>query len=517
MSVSPDVQANNKRILKNSLVLYVRMALTMAIGFFTTRELLLALGVVDFGLVNVIGSVVSMFSFLSGTMQATVSRFLATDLGRKNIDSLKNTFSLTLLIYAGIILLVFILAETIGLWVLKNNLVIALYRKSEAHIFFQFTVIAFIFNIASVPYSALVISHENMKAFAWITTGESIARLCIVYLLFMGDVNRLSFYGVLLAVLSVSLFFGYFIYCFKKYPESRYAFYWEKKLCIAMLSFAGWNLWGAISGLFSNVFVNILLNNYFGSVINAARGIAMQGAAGVSGFVTNFLTATRPQIFKYYAEGNHASAVDLTMKSSRAGYFLLFFFSLPVFLEMTFILGLWLPTIPKYADVFMRLIFLQRLIEIMSYPLVTLSQAAGRVAIYQTVVGILQWLTFPLSWLALKLGGSPDSVFWIAIGLAAIASYAQFCLVSRIVDNFSLSLFVHQTVVPVVISTIVSIPIPLAIHMNMDEGWLRFLIVFPISVISTSLGVFFFGLMKSEQTKTISIIRKKLGFVINLN
>ena len=512
MSSSAVIQANNKRILKNSFVLYVRMALTMAIGFFTTRELLFALGVVDFGLVNVIGSVVSMFSFLSGTLQATVSRFIASDLGRKNLDSLKNTFSLTLLIYAATILLVFVLAETLGLWVLKNNLVIALDRKFEAYIFFQFTVVAFIFNIASVPYSALVISHENMKAFSWITTGESIARLCIVYLLLIGDIHRLSFYGVLLALLSVILFFVYFFYCFKKYPESRFVFYWKKKLCMEMLSFAGWNLWGAISGLFSNVLVNILLNNYFGAIVNAARGIAMQGAAGVSGFVTNFLTATRPQIFKYYAEGDQVSAIDLTMKSSRAGYFLLFFFSLPVFLEMTFILGLWLPTIPKYADVFMRLILLQRLIEIMTYPLVTLSHAAGRVAIYQTVVGILQWLTFPLSWVVLRLGGSPESVFWVAIGLSLIATCIQFYLISRIVDQFSVKSFLSQTVMPVIISTTSSLIIPLMVHMNMNAGWDRLLIVFIVSVTSTSFSIFFFGLKRVEQDSIILFVKKKFIF-----
>lgn len=512
MSSSAVIQANNKRILKNSFVLYVRMALTMAIGFFTTRELLFALGVVDFGLINVIGSVVSMFSFLSGTMQATVSRFIASDLGRKNLNSLKNTFSLTLLIYAATILLVFVLAETVGLWVLKNNLVIALDRKFEAYIFFQFTVVAFIFNIASVPYSALVISHENMKAFSWITTGESIARLCIVYLLFIGDIHRLSFYGVLLALLSVILFFVYFVYCFKRYPESRFVFYWKKKLCLEMLSFAGWNLWGAISGLFSNVLVNILLNNYFGAIVNAARGIAMQGAAGVSGFVTNFLTATRPQIFKYYAEGDHASAIDLTMKSSRAGYFLLFFFSLPVFLEMTFILGLWLPTIPKYADVFMRLILLQRLIEIMTYPLVTLSHAVGRVAIYQTVVGILQWLTFPLSWAVLRLGGSPESVFWVAISLSLISTCIQFYLINRIVDQFSVKSFFSQTVMPVIIATTASLIIPLIIHTNMSAGWARFLIVFIVSLTSTSLSIFFFGLKRVEQDGAIIFVKKKFIF-----
>lgn len=508
MSSSIEVQKNNKRILKNSLVLYVRMGFTMGIGFFTTRELLFALGVVDFGLVNVIGSVVSMFSFLSGTMQATVSRFLASDLGRKNPATLKNTFSLTLLIYSGIIILALVLSETIGVWAIDNKISIPQEKYSEVHLFFQLTIISFLFNIAAVPYSALVISHENMKAFSWITTGESIGRLLIAYLLLTSNSSRLTIYGALLAFLSVVIFLAYYLYCFKKYKESHFKFYWNKLQVLEMMSFAGWNLWGALSGIFSVLLINILLNNYFGPITNAARAIAMQGATGVSGFVTNFLTATRPQIFKYYAEGAISSAVDLTMKSSRAGYFLLFFFTLPVFLEMTFVLGLWLPTIPPNADTFMRLILIQRIIEIMCHPLVTLSHAAGKVAIYQTVVGILQWLTFPLSWLSLHLGGDPESAFWIAIFLALVSSCAQFHLISRIVNIFSVLTFFRKTVMPVIFSTSASIVVPLVIHLSMDEDWIRFSLVCLVSAISSLIFIYLFGLDNSERKQSTDFLKR---------
>ena len=326
-------------MLQNTLVLYVRMMFTMGIGFYATRELLFAIGVVDFGLVNVIGSVVLMFSFLSGTMQATVSRYLSTDIGLKDTERLRDTFNLTLLIYFALIVIIVSLSETIGLWLFENKLVVPEDRKVAAYWFFQFSLIAFVVGVLAVPYSALLISHEKIKVYAWIGTVESIGRLLIVFVLYFDVHDRLALYGALLAVVAFGVFGAYVIYCHRNYTECRLRFFWNADRCKDMLLFAAWNLWGALSGLFSNVFVNVLLNNYFGSVVNAARGIAMQGATGVSNFVTNFLTAVRPQIFKYYAEGRTDLAVDLTMRSSRGGYFLLFFFSLPVLLEMPFFIG----------------------------------------------------------------------------------------------------------------------------------------------------------------------------------
>jgi len=510
MLTAAEVKTNNKRILKNTIVLYVRMVFTMGLGFFTTRELLSALGVVDFGLVNIIGSIVAMFSFLSGTMQATISRYICNELGRKDFARLKNIFSLTLLIYVIIITIVFILAETVGLWFLEHHLVISPERKIAGHYFYQFTIVAFIFNIISMPYSALIISHEDLKTYSFITTIESIARLCIVYILYISDYDRFVYYGALLGIVYILLFATYFIYCFMKYKESHFAFYWEKNIFTEMMTFAGWNLWGALSGLFSNVFVNILLNNYFGPIVNAARGIALQGATGVGNFVTNFLTAAKPQIFKYYAESNYALAIDLTMKVSRIGYFLLLFFSLPVIFEMSFILKFWLHEVPQYTSLFMRLILVQRLIDIMTYPLVTLAQAAGRVAIYQTVVGILQWLTFPLSWIVLKLGGQPASVFWIAIVLSIIALLAQFYIISRIINLFSIQSFISQVVFPVMTTTVVSIIFPLIAYASQEEGVMRFFTICTLCAISTCIGILCFGLKSQERRDFVYFAKNKL-------
>lgn len=505
-----DCANNNKRMLKNTFVLYVRMALTMSIGFFTTREVLIALGIVDFGLANVIGSVALMFSFLSGIMQATVSKYLSTDIGLKDGARLRQTFNLTMLIYLSLILLVIVLSETVGLWFFDNKLLIATERRSAGLLFFQFSIAALVFGILSVPYVSLVISHEEIKVYAWIGTAESLARLLIVYALYLGDYDRLATYGALLALVALMNLIAYGVYCLKKYPECRPMFFWDSSRCKEMLTFAMWNLWGALSGLFSNVFLNILLNSYFGSVVNAARGIAMQGATGVSSFVNNFLTAARPQIFKYYAEGNKGLAAELASKSARLGYFLLYIISLPVILEMDYVLTVWLTKVPDGAGSFMQLVLIQRLVEILAYPLVTLSHASGRIALYQTVVGALQWAVFPISWIALEEGGGANSVFWISISLAAVALLAQLCLINYIVAEFCIKRFFKNAVWRSVMVSITSMPLPMLIHLSMQQGFPRFLTVCGLSFVCVSVTVYFLGLEQDEKHGVDSYLANKL-------
>lgn len=511
MPEAVDVANNNKRMLQNTFVLYVRMMFTMGISFYATRELLIAIGVIDFGLVNVIGSVVLMFSFLSGTMQATVSRYLSTDIGLKDPERLRETFNLTLLIYFALIVLIVILSETIGLWFFENKLVVPEERKIAAYWFYQFSVMAFVVGVLTVPYSALLISHEKIKVYAWIGTAESIGRLLIVFMLDFNGHDRLALYGALLAVVAIGVFGAYVIYCHRNYAECRLGFFWNAARCKDMLLFAAWNLWGALSGLFSNVFLNVLLNSYFGPVVNAARGIAMQGATGVSNFVTNFLVAVRPQIFKYYAEGNTGLAVDLTMKSARGGYFLLFIFSLPVLLEMPFVLDIWLKEVPPSADLFMRLILIQRLIDILAYPLVTLSQASGKVALYQSVVGIMQWAVFPVSWVALGMGFGAESVFWVGISLSVVALVAQFYLINLVVSSFSINKFIKGAVHPALLASLASMVIPAVVHHFMPDGWWRFLVVCALSFTCAATFIYILGLNNEEKQLLRAYVLKKIG------
>lgn len=507
------VSENNKRIAKNTLMLYVRMAFTMGLGIFTTRVLLGALGVEDYGLVNVIGGIVTMFSFLAGTMSTSCSRFFNFELGRKNFVRLKQTFNLIQLIYLALLVILFVLAETVGLWFLEHRLVIPPERADAAFWFFQFSVVTFLLNTQTIPYSALIISHENMKAYAWITIFEASARLAIVYLLSLSDFDRLAFYGAMLMSVGLIHFSLNFLVCRLRYPESRTGFFWEKSRFVELVSFGGWNLWGAMSGLFTNIFVNVLLNNYFGSAVNAARAVAQQISAAITGFTQNFMTAANPQIIKYYAAGTLSQSHLLTMRASRMGFFLLFFFALPAWLLMPFVLGIWLEAVPAHAVWFTRLILVQVLIDAFSYPLMTQAQASGKIALYQSVVGGTLWLNLPVSWIALKFfGAPPESVVCIAIGISSICLVLRLILVRRCA-KLPIRAFVKNTFVPAVSAALAAAVVPawIAYFGVPAPGWTQFFAVGFASVFCCVPAIALLGFTRDERSRLFQALRSRLS------
>ena len=512
MPKAATVSENNKRIAKNTLMLYVKMAFTTFVGIFATRVLLQALGADDYGLVTVIGGVVTMFAFLSGTMSASCSRFFNFELGQKNTERLKQTFNLTQLIYFGLVVILLLLSETIGLWFLENKVVIPPERADAAFWFFQFSIVTFLLSTLSIPYSALIISHENIKTFAWITIFESVARLGIIYLLSLSSFDKLAFYGALLMIIGVIHFSLNYLVCRLKYPESRFAFFWDKSRFVELIAFGGWNLWGAMSGLFTNVFINVLLNNYFGSAVNAARGIATQVSGSITAFTTNFMTATNPQIIKYYAAGDIAQSHLLTMRASRAGFFLLFFFALPAWLLMPFILGLWLESVPAHTLWFTRLILIQVLIDAFSFPLMTQAQASGKIALYQSVVGGTLWLTLPLAWCVLKFfDAPPESVACAAIAISCVCLGLRLLLVRRCA-RLSIRSFVAKTLVPAGLAACAAAVVPawIAFRIVPVPSWTQLFVVGFASVLCTVPAILFLGLTRDERGTFTHIIRSRL-------
>lgn len=512
MPKAATVSENNKRIAKNTLMLYVKMAFTTFVGIFATRVLLQALGAEDYGLTTVIGGVVTMFAFLSGTMSASCSRFFNFELGQKNTERLKQTFNLTQLIYFGLVVILLLLSETIGLWFLENKVVIPPERVNAAFWFFQFSIVTFLLSTLSIPYSALIISHENIKTFAWITIFESVARLGIIYLLSLSSFDKLAFYGALLMIIGVIHFSLNYLVCRLKYPESRFAFFWDKSRFVELIAFGGWNLWGAMSGLFTNVFINVLLNNYFGSAVNAARGIATQVSGSITAFTTNFMTATNPQIIKYYAAGDLAQSHLLTMRASRVGFFLLFFIALPAWLLMPFVLGLWLESVPAHTLWFTRLILIQVLIDAFSFPLMTQAQASGKIALYQSVVGGTLWLTLPLAWGVLKIfSAPPESVACAAIAISCVCLGLRLLLVRRCA-RLSIRSFVAKTLVPAGLAACAAAVVPawIAFRIVPVPSWTQFFVVGFASVLCTVPAIAFFGLTRDERGKFTHIIRSRL-------
>jgi len=431
------------------------MIITMIVQLFTVRVVLEALGDVDYGINNVVAGVVTMFAFLSATMATASQRYFSYEIGKGDLVQLKKLFSLTLITYCIIAVIVFVLAETIGLWFLNNKMVIPENRMFAANWCYQFAILSFMMTMFQVPYDAMVIAREKMNVFAYVSILEVFLKLGIVYLLKISSYDRLITYGFLGLLVVTIVTTTYKYYCLRKFPESHFKWYWNKNKFKEICSYSGWNLFGSVSGVFYNQGINVLLNVFFGPVVNTGRAIAFQVNGAINQFVLNFMTATRPQITKLYATEEYDKMFKLVFRSTKFSYFLLFFFAMPVFWEVEPLFRLWLGSVPNYVVIFTRLAIVISLIDSLSYSIMTAVQATGKIKQYQLVVGLCFMLNLPISFLFLKLGFPPETTLFIGVIVAMI------CFVLRVVMLRKLIVFdvrdlISHVVVPVVILTVLT-------------------------------------------------------------
>lgn len=447
---------NNKRIVKNTMFLYVRMLLIMGVTLYTSRVVLEALGVEDFGIYNVVGGVVAMFSMLSGSLSTAISRFLSYELGTRNVERLKNIFSSAITIQLLIGGLVVLLAETVGFWFLNSKMFIPHERILAANYVFQFSLVTFLINLISVPYNAAIIAHEKMSAFAYISIVEAISKLSVAFLISIAPFDRLIFYAILMCVTALVIRLIYGCYCKRYFEECTYHFLFDKPLLKQMFSFAGWNYIGSAAGLLKDQGVNVVINLFCGASVNAARGIAMQVNTAVTGFINNFIMALNPQITKSYAEGNKEYMNKLVFRGTRFSYYLLFCLSVPLLFNTEYILGLWLHTVPGYSVEFVRLVLILSLSDSLYRPLLTAHLATGHIKELQIIVGGLNMFILPLSYLALYYGYAPTSTFWISIIFSVIGLFARIYIYQKN-ETFDVSLFLREVVVNILRVTILCV------------------------------------------------------------
>lgn len=499
---------NTKRLAKNTLMLYGRMLFSMVVSLYTSRVVLNTLGVEDYGIYGVVGGVVAMFSIISGSLSSAVSRFLTFELGRGDTERLKLTFSTSLLIHIMLAIVIFILMETIGVWFLNNKMTIPVERLSAANWVFQASIVSFMLGLLSVPYNASIVAHERMSAFAYIGTLDVVLRLFVV--LFIAcpkwKFDRLVMYALLLVGVGVLMQSIYWNYCRRNFRECRFKLSFDKQCWKEMSSFAGWNFVGCAAGMMKDQGVNVLLNIFIGPVINAARGISGNVISAVSGFAGNFMTALNPQITKSYASGDLNYCHSLVERGSRFAFFILFIIELPIFLEIDFVLTLWLKQYPDHTVNFVRLVFILALIDILSYTLINLQAATGKIRNYQLAVGGLLLMNFPLSYLCLYLNYPPESTYVVAI----IISLG--CLLLRLVflrkmAQLSMSGFIKNVCAKVLLVSLISSIFPAIIHYSLPYGWGRFFIVGCVSVLSSLFFIYYLGCNKEERRFVISKIR----------
>ena len=338
----PQTSENNKRIAKNTLLLYMRMLFMMAVSLFTSRITLAALGVTDYGIYNVVGGMVAMFSILSGSLSVTIGRFITVEVGKGNKERLKTIFSTSVSIQICMALVICLIAEVAGVWFLNNKMVMPVDRLYAAHWVLQLSILTFLVNLISVPYNAVIIAHERMSAFAYISILEVVLKLVIVYLLYVSPVDKLIVYAVLLALVAVVIRLVYGSYCKRHFEEARYRLCFDKKLLRDMFGFIGWAFWGNAMVVLKDQGTNVLLNLFCGPAVNAARGVAMQVNNAVYSFVQNFMMAVNPQITKSYSAGSIADMHKLIIRSAKFGFFILLMLLMPICANIDYILGLWL-------------------------------------------------------------------------------------------------------------------------------------------------------------------------------
>lgn len=505
---------NNRRIAKNTLFLYFRMLLTMGISLYTVRVVLEVLGVVDYGLYNVVGGIVVTLSFFNQTMSAASQRFFAYELGRNNIAQLGKTFSMTLTIYFIIAAVILLLAETIGLWFLQSKMTIPPDRMDAAKWVYQFSIMSFIMSMFTVPYNSMIIAHEDMKIYAYISIVESILKLMIVFLLVYFSYDKLKLYGVLMFSVTVIIAGFYWIYSSRKYKEFSYKFYWNKSLFKEIISYSGWNLVGVSAGIFKDQGINILLNVFFNPVVNASRGIAFQVNNSINQFATNFIKATQPQITKHYATGETDQMLKLVFKSSKFSFFLLLILSMPVLLETNSILTVWLKKTPEFVVLFSRLVIVNALIDSLSYPLVSAAMATGKIRRYQLTVGGMQMLNIPVSYLLLSLDMPPETPMYVAICIAIINLLLRLFLLRKMV-GLNVAHYINNVLIIVLLTAAAAYVLPLSVVCFLDESIIRFIVVCMVGGIMSVLSVYFIGSTKGEQSFYIKAadewIYKKTG------
>lgn len=501
--------ANNKRIAKNTVFLYIRMFFIMAITLFTSRVVLSTLGVVDFGIYNVVGGIVAMMGLLNNAMAVSTQRYITFELGRDDTIRLKQIFSICFLIFILLSLIVIILAETIGLWFLNNKMVIPEDRITAANWVYQFAILSCIASLIVTPYNATIIAHERMNVYAYVGVAEALLRLGVVYLLLIIPSDRLSTYGLLMFLSQCIVTFMYVYYCTRHFKESRYHFYWERRLFKELVFYSGWNLFGSVSGLVKGQGLNILLNMFFNPAVNASRGIAYQVNSAITQFFTNFYTAIRPQITKYYAQGNMNEMIKLIFRSSKFSFYLILLVSMPIIIETPYILRLWLGQLPEYVVPFTRIIIAISAIDSMASPLMTAAHATGRIRLYQSSVGTMTILNLPISYVFLKLGYSPLSVFYVSLFISIISLFVRLWIVNRLmtfpIRDYILKVFGNSLLV-----SIVAFAIPIYIHINTEENIKNIILVCLFCLVSYSGTVWCIGLNRNERHFIVEIIKKKI-------
>ena len=493
------VAENNKRILKNTVMLYIRMFLILGISLYTSRIILKHLGVEDFGIYNVVGGIVAMMGIVKSVMSTSTSRYLNFALGKGDSSLLNKSFSVSFVIYVILAFVFIILSETVGLWFLNTKLIIPPERLFAANVVYQFCILSGANSLMSTPYNALIISHERMNIFAYIGICEAVLKLLVASTLRVVLGDKLIIYGFLLLCSDMIVFTSYLFYCRKNFTESHLRVYRDRGFYKEILSYSSWNLLGQLASLSKGQGLNVLLNMFFNPSVNASRGIAYQVNGSICNFTNNFFTAVKPQITKYYAMGDHDNFIKLIFRSSKLLYFLMLVLALPIAIEAPAIIHLWLGQMPEYVVEFVRYIIIISALDSMQHPIKAAVQATGRVALYEVIIGLLGILNIPISYWFLYKGFSPLVVFQVSLTLNFIALFVRLYLLERLVE-FPILRYVKDVFMVCLATTVIAISLPVYLYSNLADSISNSIWVLISSFVLSIISILLIGLNKSERS-----------------
>lgn len=495
-------------IIKNTLFLYLRMLFIMIVSLFTSRVVLNALGVNDYGIYNVVGGFISMFNVFCAGLSTTTQRFITYDLGKGDAKELTRTFSSCVIIYIFISIIIIIIAEIGGMWFLENKMTIPADRFHAAKYVYQISLLILVINLISIPYNALIISHEKMKAFAYISIFEASAKLLVAYCILISPFDKLIVYAILLFLIQLIIRCIYTYYCKKNFKEANITYKIDKEKIKQLYSFAGWAMFGGLASMGFTQGLNVLLNIFFSPAINAARGIAVQVQNAVNSFAINFQTAVNPRIIKSFASKDLEYMFKLVFSSSKFSFLLLYGISLPILLETKTILNLWLQNPPEYTDIFLKLIIITTIIDAMSNPFMRVADATGKIKYYQITVGTILLLIVPISYIVLKLGGKPYSVFIVHLIICIIAFLVRLFIVKSLVV-FSIRKYFTDVILKLLTTSILTLITPLIIYFKLPQSNLRLFYVILSSYFIFIIISYIVSLTNEERRIILNKIRRK--------
>lgn len=494
---------NNTRIAKNTLFLYFRMLLLLVINLYTSRVILRELGVDDYGIYNVVGGIVVILSFLNSAMAGGTQRFMNVEMGRKNQCALNKVFSTSQQIHFWVAVVVLVIAETIGLWFLNTQMNIPCLRVEAANWVYQFSILAALVGIFTVPYNAAIISHEKMSAFAYISILEASLKLVVALAIMWAPLDKLIFYAFLIFIISGINCCIYATYSVRHFIECRNTtFRIDKGMMKQMLSFSGWTVFGNLGYILHTQGIAIIINMFFTVAVNAAQGIANQVNGVVTQFTSNFLVAMNPQVVKAYAAGDYEQMHLLIIRGCKMAFCMMAFFVIPLTLEAPTILHIWLGIVPDYAVIFMRLVLLISLVNSFSSLLATAKGATGEIKSYQVTLTLIGALHIPFVWIAFKLGGGAEYSMYVYLAIVIVLQAIRIWFVCRGI-NLSIKSFSNKVIVRCLVVLLLSSIFPSVLHIALTPSLLAAVLVGGVSVISVILSTLYIALTTSERKAVI--------------